>query len=245
MKDKKTISLIIAIFSVVIIVIAGIIVVQEGKMSGESDKAQTSAVQQEDGEGQTGSDSKSGSDKATEETAEFSLGEIQGNAYYNSFAGLMFNLPSDDWSFLSAEETAQLANAKVSKSKAIYSNFYGTFYYDACISDKKTKTTVQLALFKSSEKKNLTAKQMANVVYERQKDIYDDFKHGDFYELQVAGSTYLCTDCVYTQDGTDKRCTLAVRKIGSDFVCITTDLILNNDENLSSDYLSIFREYMG
>ena len=236
MKDKKTVSLIIAIFSVVIIVIAGIIVVQESKEPDTIDTAQSSAVQQEE-------DGQSGADKTTEEAAEFSLGEIQGNAYYNSFAGIMFNLPSDDWSFLDAEEAARLVNAKVSKSKPVYSNHYGKLYYDACILDKKTKTSIQLALFESNEKKNLNAKQIISMLYKRQKNMYDDFSHGDFYELQVAGSTYLCTDCVYTNNGTDKRYTIATRKIGSDFVCITTDLISNNDENLSSDYLSIFREY--
>ena len=151
MKDKKTVSLIIAIFSVVIIVIAGIIVVQESKEPATIDTAQSSAVKQEE-------DGQSGADKTTEEVAEFSLGEIQGNAYYNSFAGIMFNLPSDDWSFLDAEEAARLVNAKVSKSKPVYSNHYGKLYYDACILDKKTKTSIQLALFESNEKKNLNAK---------------------------------------------------------------------------------------
>lgn len=237
MKNKKKIIIASVILLAVIIAAAGIIIAQESKKAYDRGNVQTSAVQRENGEEQ------SVPDKTTEKTAKFSFGETDGKSYYNSFAGLMFNLPSDDWSFLNTKETAKLTGAKVNKSRAIISNDHGKGYYDACIYDSKTKSTVQFMLFKSEDKKELSPKQMVNAITDEKKDSLKDFKHGEFYEKQVADSTYLCTDCVYTQNDTEKRSTLAVRKIGKDFICITTDLILNNDENLSSDYLSIFREY--
>ena len=180
---------------------------------------------------------------ATEKTAknDIQFGVYTDDTYTNAFAGFGIKLPDSGWKFLKDEDIKTLLagnNPQTNENGKVYIDSEAEkAYYDMMLMNDATGTNIQVVLSEASVAAGIITSEdlyIKNAVA----GIGDSAVASDAYDLTVAGEKYRAIDLDYTSYGTKQ--TIAVRKVGKNFVGIIITVYSSTDSNACSYYADMF-----
>ena len=177
------------------------------------------------------------------ESNSFSTGTISENKYTNSFAGFGIDLPDANWRFLGEDEVYEMlgdSSPQKDENGSIYVESEGeTAYYDMMMLNDITGTNIQVVLSQGNGVSGvITSEEL--YLSNASSGLEDDgtTKVGDTYTVTIAGEEYTAVNVDYTAYGTTQ--TIAVRKVGSDFVTVIITIYSGLDMNGTDYYTDMF-----
>lgn len=236
-KKKHTAAKVIGIiFAVIVLIFVALFVI--GLFVGDTDDGGFVT--------QTTTQSSESSDETqtTEaESSSFSTGTISENKYTNSFAGFGIDLPDSNWRFLGEDEVYEMlgdSSPQKDENGSIYVESEGeTAYYDMMMLNDTTGTNIQVVLSQGNGVSGIITSEEL-YLSNASSGLEDDgtTKVGDTYSITIAGEKYTAVNVDYTAYGTTQ--TIAVRKVGSDFVTVIITIYSGLDMNGTDYYTDMF-----
>lgn len=167
-------------------------------------------------------------------------GKIADNAYTNEFAQFGIKLPDENWSFMEKEDLKELLAESGVQSGEDGELYVETdaekAYYDMMMINNITGTNIQVILSETNIAAGIITSEdmyISNATASAQSSAVTS----DSYKLTIAGEEYTAVDLDYTAYGTKQ--TIAVKKVGRNFVCIILTLYAT-DSMTSKDYTDMF-----
>ncbi|MGN0527643.1 MAG: zinc-ribbon domain-containing protein [Eubacterium sp.] len=179
------------------------------------------------------------------ESNELSFAYIDGNTYSNDFANLHFDLPSQEWTFLSDEEVTDYFTGysiDTETGKPIIIDSKTTCYADLVVYDQMTNENI-LVQIAPSNGLVLSTDAFLDITldaveeeYLAQGVIVDD-KNSNAGEAEINGNKYSLATINANAYGNEINQLIAVSKIGDCYVSIT---VTNRDKAYAEDLFYMF-----
>lgn len=235
-KKNKAGKIIGIILGIIVFIFVALFVIGLFVDDSEDDGFVTQTTTQADGQtGETESQTQSSGSGITQ-------GVISDNTYSNAFAGFGIDLPDSNWAFVTGDQLYEMLaenSPQRDENGAIYIESEAeTAYYDLMMMNSTTGTNIQVILSDTNAVAGVITSEDLYLSNATSSLADSTTVIGDTYDLTIAGENYKAVNVDYTSYGTTQ--TLAVRKVGSDFVCLIVTVYSGLDMNGTEHYTNLF-----